>query len=60
MVVLVELEIVSRFATCEQFWAIYSHMVKPGELASHSDFHLFKMGLFFFICFSPLSLGSLI
>ena len=22
-----------------------SHMVKPGELASHSDFHLFKMGI---------------
>ena len=34
-----------RFGTCEQFWAIYSHLVKPGELASHSDFHLFKMGI---------------
>jgi len=39
------LKLLGRFATCEQFWAIYSHMVKPGELASHSDFHLFKMGI---------------
>jgi len=39
------LKLLGRFASCEQFWAIYSHLVKPGELASHSDFHLFKMGI---------------
>ena len=34
-----------RFGSCEQFWSLYSHLVKPGDLASHSDFHLFKMGI---------------
>jgi len=39
------LKLIGRFGTCEQFWSLYSHMVKPGDLASHSDFHLFKMGI---------------
>jgi len=39
------LKLIGRFGTCEQFWSIYSHLVKPGELPSHSDFHLFKMGI---------------
>jgi len=39
------LKLIGKFGTCEQFWSLYSHMVKPGELASHSDFHLFKMGI---------------
>ena len=34
-----------RFGSCEQFWSIYSHLVRPGDLSSHSDFHLFKMGI---------------
>merc|ERR1711992_112229 len=38
-------KLLGRFATCEQFWSLYSHLVKPGDLASHSDFHLFKMGI---------------
>jgi len=39
------LKLIGRFGSCEQFWALYSHLVKPGDLASHSDFHLFKMGI---------------
>ena len=34
-----------RFASVEQFWRIYGHLVRPGELSSHSDFHLFKSGI---------------
>ena len=37
--------LVPRFGSCEQFWSIYSHLVRPGDLSSHSDFHLFKMGI---------------
>ncbi|TRY67129.1 hypothetical protein TCAL_07216 [Tigriopus californicus] len=36
---------VGRFASCEQFWRLYSHLVRPGDLQSHSDFHLFKEGI---------------
>ena len=39
------LRLIGRFGSCEQFWSLYSHLVKPGDLASHSDFHLFKMGI---------------
>ena len=39
------LKLIGRFGSCEQFWSLYSHLVKPGELPSHSDFHLFKMGI---------------
>uniref|UniRef100_A0A3Q2LJH1 Eukaryotic translation initiation factor 4E family member 2 n=1 Tax=Equus caballus TaxID=9796 RepID=A0A3Q2LJH1_HORSE len=28
-----------------QFWRFYSHMVRPGDLTGHSDFHLFKEGI---------------
>ncbi|XP_078389894.1 eukaryotic translation initiation factor 4E type 2-like isoform X2 [Cetorhinus maximus] len=29
----------------EQFWRFYSHLVRPGDLTGHSDFHLFKEGI---------------
>ncbi|XP_061091606.1 eukaryotic translation initiation factor 4E family member 2 related sequence 1 isoform X2 [Conger conger] len=29
----------------EQFWKFYSHLVRPGDLTGHSDFHLFKEGI---------------
>lgn len=29
----------------EQFWRFYSHMIRPGDLTGHSDFHLFKEGI---------------
>lgn len=33
------------FLQVEQFWKFYSHMVRPGDLTGHSDFHLFKEGI---------------
>ncbi|KAL0150054.1 hypothetical protein M9458_054713, partial [Cirrhinus mrigala] len=32
-------------ASVEQFWKFYSHLVRPGDLTGHSDFHLFKEGI---------------
>ena len=29
----------------EQFWKLYSHLVRPGDLIGHSDFHIFKEGI---------------
>uniref|UniRef100_A0AAQ4NUK2 Eukaryotic translation initiation factor 4E family member 2 n=1 Tax=Gasterosteus aculeatus aculeatus TaxID=481459 RepID=A0AAQ4NUK2_GASAC len=29
----------------EQFWRFYSHMIRPGDLTGHSDFHIFKEGI---------------
>merc|ERR1712012_111934 len=39
------LVLVGSFASCEQFWNLYSRLIRPGELTSHSDFHLFKKGI---------------
>ena len=39
------LQLLGSFATCEQFWKIYARLIRPGELTSHSDFHLFKKGI---------------
>ncbi|XP_066565894.1 eukaryotic translation initiation factor 4E type 2 isoform X2 [Amia ocellicauda] len=36
---------IGSFASVEQFWRFYSHMVRPGDLTGHSDFHLFKEGI---------------
>uniref|UniRef100_T1J4S8 EIF-4F 25 kDa subunit n=1 Tax=Strigamia maritima TaxID=126957 RepID=T1J4S8_STRMM len=36
---------VATFASVEQFWAYYSHLIRPSELSGHSDFHLFKDGI---------------
>ena len=39
------LQLLGSFASCEQFWKIYARLIRPGELTSHSDFHLFKKGI---------------
>ena len=39
------LRMVGRFASAEQFWSYYCHLVRPCELSGHSDFHLFKDGI---------------
>ncbi|XP_069685479.1 eukaryotic translation initiation factor 4E type 2 isoform X1 [Periplaneta americana] len=39
------LKLIGRFASVEQFWALYGHLVRPSDLQSHSDFHLFKVGI---------------
>lgn len=36
---------VGRFASVEQFWGLYSHLVRPSDLTVHTDFHLFKVGI---------------
>lgn len=41
-------KIVKPIATCrtvEEFWRCYSHLVRPNELVSPSDYHLFKQGI---------------
>ncbi|XP_043784948.1 eukaryotic translation initiation factor 4E type 2-like isoform X1 [Apis laboriosa] len=39
------LKLVGRFASVEQFWSLYSHLVRPSELTTSTDFHLFKVGI---------------
>ncbi|XP_059831210.1 eukaryotic translation initiation factor 4E type 2-like isoform X1 [Hypanus sabinus] len=36
---------IGTVASVEQFWRFYSHLVRPGDLTGHSDFHLFKEGI---------------
>ncbi|XP_045569523.1 eukaryotic translation initiation factor 4E type 2, partial [Salmo salar] len=36
---------IGTVASVEQFWKFYSHLVRPGDLTGHSDFHLFKEGI---------------
>ncbi|XP_023650642.1 eukaryotic translation initiation factor 4E type 2-like [Paramormyrops kingsleyae] len=36
---------IGTVASVEQFWKLYSHLVRPGDLTGHSDFHLFKEGI---------------
>ncbi|KAL1123110.1 hypothetical protein AAG570_002198, partial [Ranatra chinensis] len=39
------LKLIGSFGSVEQFWAINSHLTRPSDLQSHSDFHLFKIGI---------------
>lgn len=39
------LKLVGRFESVESFWAVYSHILRPSDLGSYSDFHLFKDGI---------------
>lgn len=39
------LKYITTFASVEQFWAFYSHLVRPTELSGHSDYHIFKDGI---------------
>ena len=36
-----------KFVICqvEQFWTLYSHLARPCDLTSSSDYHLFKLGV---------------
>lgn len=36
---------IATVASVEQFWRLYSHLVRPGDLIGHNDFHLFKEGI---------------
>nr|CAD7413174.1 unnamed protein product [Timema poppensis] len=39
------LKLIGHFGSVEQFWSLYSHLARPCDLQSHSDFHLFKDGI---------------
>ncbi|XP_050736983.1 eukaryotic translation initiation factor 4E type 2-like isoform X4 [Eriocheir sinensis] len=39
------LKLIGRFASVEQFWGYYSRLVRPADLNSHSDIHIFKDGI---------------
>jgi len=32
-------------ATVEQFWSVYSHILRPSEVPCAMDYHLFKIGI---------------
>ncbi|KAI9136321.1 translation initiation factor eIF 4e-like domain-containing protein [Paraphysoderma sedebokerense] len=36
---------VASFSSIEDFWAVYSHLARPHQLPSISDYHLFKQGV---------------
>jgi len=36
---------IGRFASVEQFWALYSHLVRPSDFNSPADFYIFKDGI---------------
>jgi len=39
------LRLVGQVATVEQWWALYSHVVRLHDLPPHTDLHLFKKGI---------------
>ena len=39
------MKLVATFRTVEQFWKIYSHLLRPSSLHSHADLHVFKEGI---------------
>lgn len=39
------LRLVGQVGTVEQWWALYSHLVRLSDLPPHTDLHLFKKGI---------------
>ncbi|CAI9737050.1 eukaryotic translation initiation factor 4E type 2-like isoform X1 [Octopus vulgaris] len=39
------LKYITTFASVEQFWSLYSHLLRPTDLPGHSDYHIFKDGI---------------
>lgn len=39
------LKFIASFASVEQFWNIYSYIVRPADMTGHVDYHLFKEGI---------------
>lgn len=39
------LRLVGQVGTVEQWWALYSHIVRLQDIAPHRDVHLFKKGI---------------
>jgi len=38
-------KVVGKFGSLESFWSYFSHMLPAGELATSSDYHLFREGI---------------
>ncbi|KAJ3169813.1 Eukaryotic translation initiation factor 4E type 2 [Geranomyces variabilis] len=36
---------ISTFSTVEEFWGVYNRLIRPMDLHSISDYHLFKQGI---------------
>eukprot|EP00163_Fabomonas_tropica_P001754 TRINITY_DN11300_c0_g1_i1.p1 TRINITY_DN11300_c0_g1~~TRINITY_DN11300_c0_g1_i1.p1 ORF type:complete len:205 (+),score=34.61 TRINITY_DN11300_c0_g1_i1:423-1037(+) len=36
---------VGTFGTVEEFWSVYSHMIRPNDLPNTTDYHLFADGI---------------
>lgn len=34
-----------EFSSCEEFWALYSHLLRPSRMPLATDYHLFKKGI---------------
>lgn len=39
------LKFIQKFGSVEQFWEIYTHLIRPSEFSCNSDLHLFKVGV---------------
>lgn len=39
------LRLVAQVATVEQWWALYSHIIRLQDIPPHIDLHLFKKGI---------------
>lgn len=39
------LRLVGQVGTVEQWWALYSHIIRLNDLPAHRDLHLFKKGI---------------
>jgi len=39
------LKLISSFGSVEQFWSIYSYLIRPNQLSGHCDLHVFKHGI---------------
>lgn len=39
------LKLLANFGTVEQFWQIYSYLIRPNDLSGLIEFHLFKEGI---------------
>eukprot|EP00397_Hematodinium_sp_SG-2012_P023000 GEMP01023872.1.p1 GENE.GEMP01023872.1~~GEMP01023872.1.p1 ORF type:complete len:271 (+),score=39.17 GEMP01023872.1:16-828(+) len=34
-----------EFSSCEEFWSLYSHLLRPNRIPVATDYHLFKKGI---------------
>lgn len=39
------IKLIGSFQTVEHFWRIYNHLIRPNDIRSRIDYHLFKAGI---------------